>query len=94
MPPVPGNAVEDDALGVAKVFNEYAGVRSYLSRDVDGRVVRIDTFSKVFGPGMRMVSARSDAERRQEGLSGTRLTHAGMGLVQLGVYGAAHADRG
>lgn len=63
MPPVPSSAAEDDALGVAKVFNEYAGVRSYLSRDVDGRVVRIDTFSKVFGPGMRMVSARSDATR-------------------------------
>ncbi|GFZ49099.1 hypothetical protein JCM24511_06849 [Saitozyma sp. JCM 24511] len=54
MPPVPSSAAEDDALRVAKVFNEYAGVRSYLSRDVDGRVVRIDTFSKVFGPGMRM----------------------------------------
>ncbi len=56
MPAIAEKAVDDDARGVAKVFNEYAGVKSYLSRDVDGRVVRIDTFSKVFGPGMRTVS--------------------------------------
>lgn len=52
---------KDDGLAVARVFNDYAGVRSYLSRDTDGRVVRIDTFSKVFGPGIRSgwVSANS-----------------------------------
>nr|XP_019008024.1 uncharacterized protein I206_07192 [Kwoniella pini CBS 10737]OCF46805.1 hypothetical protein I206_07192 [Kwoniella pini CBS 10737] len=54
LPPAPENAKDDDAQAVAKVFNEYAGVRSYLSRDVDGRVIRIDTFSKVFGPGVRL----------------------------------------
>ncbi|KAL7424089.1 hypothetical protein Q5752_001674 [Cryptotrichosporon argae] len=54
MPPVPRDAADDDAAAVARVFNDYAGVRSYLSRDTDGRVVRIDTFSKVFGPGMRL----------------------------------------
>nr|XP_018259932.1 uncharacterized protein I303_08004 [Kwoniella dejecticola CBS 10117]OBR82090.1 hypothetical protein I303_08004 [Kwoniella dejecticola CBS 10117] len=54
LPPAPENAVEDDAQAVAKVFNDYAGVKSYLSRDVDGRVIRIDTFSKVFGPGVRL----------------------------------------
>jgi DNA-binding transcriptional MocR family regulator len=56
MPSPSDTAAEDKATSVAKVFNEYANVRSYLSRDVDGRVVRIDTFSKVFGPGMRLVS--------------------------------------
>ncbi|ORY25323.1 pyridoxal phosphate-dependent transferase [Naematelia encephala] len=54
MPAPPSTPAEDDAKKVAQVFNDYAGVRSYLSRDVDGRVVRIDTFSKVYGPGIRM----------------------------------------
>nr|XP_019051283.1 hypothetical protein I302_01732 [Kwoniella bestiolae CBS 10118]OCF30213.1 hypothetical protein I302_01732 [Kwoniella bestiolae CBS 10118] len=54
LPPAPDNAKDDDAHEVAKVFNDYAGVRSFLSRDVDGRVIRIDTFSKVFGPGVRL----------------------------------------
>jgi aromatic amino acid aminotransferase I len=39
---------------VAKAFNDFAGVKSYLSRDIDGRVVRVDTFSKVAGPGLRL----------------------------------------
>jgi len=55
MPPISA----DDGSEVARVFNDYAGVRSFLSRDVEGRVVRIDTFSKVFGPGMRLVSIRA-----------------------------------
>lgn len=38
---------------VTKAFNDYAGIKSYLSRDIEGRVVRIDTFSKIFGPGIR-----------------------------------------
>ncbi|KAK6906722.1 hypothetical protein I203_100709 [Kwoniella mangroviensis CBS 8507] len=54
LPPAPEHAKDDDVQAVAKVFNEYAGVRSFLSRDVDGRVIRIDTFSKVFGPGVRL----------------------------------------
>ncbi|KAK4688974.1 hypothetical protein P7C73_g1142, partial [Tremellales sp. Uapishka_1] len=54
MPPLPAVGGPDDLEKVASVFNEYAGVKSYLSRDVDGRVVRIDTFSKVFGPGLRI----------------------------------------
>lgn len=44
---------EEHLRKVAKVFNDYAGIKSYLSRDVEGRVVRIDTFSKIFGPGIR-----------------------------------------
>jgi aromatic amino acid aminotransferase I len=44
---------EEHSHQVAKVFNDYAGIRSYLSRDIEGRVVRIDTFSKIFGPGIR-----------------------------------------
>ncbi|WWD22194.1 hypothetical protein CI109_106685 [Kwoniella shandongensis] len=61
MPPPPSKAEQDDPAAIAKVFNEYAAVKSYLSRDVDGRVIRIDTFSKVFGPGVRLgwVSANS-----------------------------------
>ncbi|WWC88356.1 uncharacterized protein L201_003266 [Kwoniella dendrophila CBS 6074] len=54
LPTAPENAKDDDIQAVAKVFNDYAGVKSYLSRDVDGRVIRIDTFSKVFGPGVRL----------------------------------------
>jgi DNA-binding transcriptional MocR family regulator len=93
MPPVPSSAAQDDALGVAKVFNEYAGVRSYLSRDVDGRVVRIDTFSKVFGPGMRMVSSRSNAaprefirqaDRRRDGSLATRCLWSGSCGSEVG----------
>ena len=53
MPPLPPNGEPDDVWAVAKAFNEFAGIRSYLSRDIEGRVLRIDTFSKVFGPGMR-----------------------------------------
>ncbi|KAK8846884.1 hypothetical protein IAR55_005974 [Kwoniella newhampshirensis] len=57
----PAKAQDDDPAAVAKVFNDYAGVKSFLSRDVDGRVLRIDTFSKVFGPGVRLgwISANS-----------------------------------
>ncbi len=44
---------EDHLPEVAKTFNDYANIRSYLSRDTEGRVVRIDTFSKIFGPGIR-----------------------------------------
>ncbi|KAK4689309.1 hypothetical protein P7C73_g797, partial [Tremellales sp. Uapishka_1] len=44
---------EEHSHAVAQVFNDYAGIRSYLSRDTEGRVVRIDTFSKIFGPGIR-----------------------------------------
>ncbi|RSH87373.1 Aromatic/aminoadipate aminotransferase 1 [Saitozyma podzolica] len=44
---------EEHSHQVAKVFNDYAGIKSYLSRDIEGRVVRIDTFSKIFGPGIR-----------------------------------------
>ncbi|WVF68081.1 hypothetical protein IAT40_002844 [Kwoniella sp. CBS 6097] len=54
LPQAPKNATDDDPDAVAKVFNDYAGVKSFLSRDVDGRVIRIDTFSKVFGPGVRL----------------------------------------
>ncbi|WOO77834.1 L-tyrosine:2-oxoglutarate aminotransferase atrD [Vanrija pseudolonga] len=53
LPPLPEKPNDEDARAVAKVFNEYANIRSYASRDVDGRVLRIDTFSKVFGPGIR-----------------------------------------
>jgi len=56
MPPVSSRG-EEDLKAVVKVYNDYAGVRSYLSRDVDGRVIRMDTFSKLFGPGIRMVSS-------------------------------------
>ncbi|WVR08403.1 hypothetical protein IAU60_005458 [Kwoniella sp. DSM 27419] len=51
LPTAPRHAGDDDVAAVAEVFNDYAGVKSFLSRDVDGRVIRIDTFSKVFGPG-------------------------------------------
>ncbi|WVQ95770.1 hypothetical protein IAU59_002869 [Kwoniella sp. CBS 9459] len=54
LPPAPLKATDDDPDAVARVFNDYAGVKSFLSRDVDGRVIRIDTFSKVFGPGVRL----------------------------------------
>ncbi|OCF33567.1 hypothetical protein I316_04639 [Kwoniella heveanensis BCC8398] len=54
LPLAPKQATDDDPDAVAKVFNDYAGVKSFLSRDVDGRVIRIDTFSKVFGPGVRL----------------------------------------
>ncbi len=42
-PPLPTDGSEDDLRAVAKVYNDYAGVRSFLNRDVDGRVVRLDT---------------------------------------------------
>jgi DNA-binding transcriptional MocR family regulator len=60
MPPLSTDG-SDDSQAVAKAFNDYAGVRSYLSRDTDGRVVRIDTFSKVYGPGIRSVRRASSA---------------------------------
>lgn len=66
MPAAAATAIEDNASAVAAVHNAYAGVASYLSRDVDGRVVRIDTVSKVFGPGMRIgwVSAQASIVER------------------------------
>ncbi|WRT70459.1 uncharacterized protein IL334_007457 [Kwoniella shivajii] len=66
LPRAPENAQDDDPQVVARIFNEYAGVKSFLSRDVDGRVVRIDTFSKVFGPGVRLgwVTANSQFVER------------------------------
>lgn len=54
MPPLPTSPGQDDARAVAEAFKAHAGVESYLARDVDGRVVRLDSFSKVFGPGMRL----------------------------------------
>ena len=56
MPTLPADTTLDDPVAVAKAFNDFSGVKSYLSRDVDGRVIRIDSFSKVFGPGIRLVS--------------------------------------
>lgn len=54
MPPIPASPEKDDSQAIAEAFKAYAGVESYLTRDVDGRVVRLDSFSKVFGPGMRL----------------------------------------
>lgn len=54
LPPLAASPAEDDLATIADTFNVYAGIRSFLSRDVDGRVLRIDTFSKVFGPGVRL----------------------------------------
>ena len=53
LPPPSADPLDDDIDGVVEAFNRYAGIRSFLSRDVDGRVVRLDSFSKVFAPGMR-----------------------------------------
>lgn len=47
-------AREEELYAIAKAFNDYAGVRSFLSRDVEGRVCRLDSFSKIFAPGMRL----------------------------------------
>jgi hypothetical protein len=47
LPPAVVNPLEDDLRAVAEPFNAYANVRSFLSRDVDGRVTRLDTFSKM-----------------------------------------------
>lgn len=54
LPTLPSRPEEDNARAVAEAFKSYAGVESYFKRDVDGRVVRLDSFSKVFGPGMRL----------------------------------------
>lgn len=54
LPPLPASPAEDDLDAVAAAFRDHAGIQSYLSRDTDGRVVRLDSFSKVFGPGMRL----------------------------------------
>ncbi|KAL7412740.1 pyridoxal phosphate-dependent transferase [Mrakia frigida] len=54
LPPTPSHPSEEDLGLLAEAFNGFAGVRSHLSRDVDGRVVRLDTFSKIFAPGLRM----------------------------------------
>ena len=73
---------EEHSQEVAKVFNDYAGIRSYLSRDTEGRVVRIDTFSKIFGPGIRTGWIQCNslfAERLM------RLGGASQGLARLGV---------
>jgi aromatic amino acid aminotransferase I len=56
LPPPTGNPADDDIEAILKPFNAYAGVKSFLSRDIDGRVVRLDTFSKFFAPGSRCVS--------------------------------------
>jgi len=43
LPPTPSHPSEEDLGLLAEAFNGFAGVRSHLSRDVDGRVVRLDT---------------------------------------------------
>lgn len=54
MPPLSASPEQDNAKAVAEAFKAHARVESYFARDVDGRVVRLDSFSKVFGPGMRL----------------------------------------
>lgn len=43
MQAVPTGGEHEDLQAIARVYNDYADIRSYLSRDVDGRVVRLDT---------------------------------------------------
>ena len=53
LPPPVRDPLDDDLAGVVEASNRYAGIKSFLSRDVDGRVVRLDSFSKIMFPGSR-----------------------------------------
>jgi aromatic amino acid aminotransferase I len=44
LPPLAATPKEEDVKALAQAWKGFAGVNSYLSRDVDGRVVRLDTY--------------------------------------------------
>lgn len=44
-----------------RAFNATNTATSFFARDVDGRVLRMDSVSKCFGPGFRLVSGASIA---------------------------------
>ncbi|CCE66119.1 hypothetical protein TPHA_0O01520 [Tetrapisispora phaffii CBS 4417] len=51
--PYKNSYVDDKELTVATYLDEYL-VKSFLTLDTDGRVLRLETFSKVFAPGLRL----------------------------------------
>jgi len=56
MPPYGGSAARDEPEAAAQSPDAFLRslVPSYLSMDVDGRVLRLDSFSKVIAPGTRV----------------------------------------
>lgn len=59
----PTSEPDDEDLHVlAEAFNGFAGVRSHLSRDVDGRVVRLDTY---VSDGLGREGLLADMRKRQ-----------------------------
>lgn len=47
------NLYKDDSLTLQKYIDDLL-IKSYLSLDTDGRVLRAETFSKIFAPGLRL----------------------------------------
>lgn len=47
------NIYKDDDFNATRYLNDVM-IKSYLSLDDDGRVLRLETFSKVFAPGLRL----------------------------------------
>ncbi|QVM11616.1 hypothetical protein D8B26_006262 [Coccidioides posadasii str. Silveira] len=70
-------------------------VRSYLSMDTDGRVVRLDTFSKIIAPGCRLgwLTAQPSIVRRVLQISETS-TQNPSGFVQSMVAQMIMGDQG
>lgn len=51
--PLKNPYVDDDSLTTKRYISEYL-VKSFLTLDTDARVIRLETFSKLFAPGLRL----------------------------------------
>lgn len=51
--PLKNPYVDDDSLTNKKYISDYL-VKSFLTLDTDARVIRLETFSKLFAPGLRL----------------------------------------
>ena len=80
--------VDDKTLTMQTYIDEYL-VRSFMTIDTDARVVRLETFSKVFAPGVRVSFVAANKFLIQKMLDYTEVsTRAPSGVSQAVVYTA------